>query len=716
MPKLLDFGIAKILSDEAEDGDAAIVTKLGMMTPQYASPEQARGEIVTTASDVYSLGLILYEILTTRAAYEFASNGPDEIARVICEVEPKPPSSVVMAEREKRKTKSGKATDAKNVSATADFSANETAKSTAQNPKLLRGDLDNIVLKALRKEPNRRYASVEQLSEDVRRHLEGLPITARPTTVSYRLEKFVARNRSVVAAGVLLFLTLCAGIAATVWQATRAERERALAEKRFNQVRVLANNVVFKYHDGIANLQGSTEVRKMLVVDATEYLDNLSQDAGGDAELMRETANAYIKLADVQGKTFYSNLGDTAGALENYEKAVGLLETLRRKSPDDAAVAGDLRSLYATVSTLEVRRHDWTQAVEYARKTLDLSREPQNKEFQRLLARSYIAYGDAVIFTEGYDARMQSFRTSDALLENLLNADAGSESVRRTLASSYQRLGTALEEVGEIKRERQAAPEAIQADFAEALDLHRRTLKIADGLHGDFPLNEDYERAVGSTNMNVGSALARMGKGEESLAYFKQALEIMRSISSKDPENKEAARDFAEALEYSAMGFAAAGQTIQATALYRDSLRTLEPLTIADRTNFEFLEQTHSIYDALGDVFLKEHQNAQALDAYQSGLNFLEQASNEKTNNQVAVLFSDSYARLGKYYLQTGNGRNAATAKSYFTRSIEKLREMQAAKSLSKADEYKLDLLGTQLKIYESENTQATVKIESFPQ
>jgi hypothetical protein len=164
-----------------------------------------------------------------------------------------------------------------------------------RDSKPLRGDLDNIVLKALRKEPNRRYASVEQFSEDIRRHLEGLPVTARAATISYRFEKFVSRNRAAVASGVLLFLTLCVGIGATGWQAVRAERQRVLAEKRFNQVRALANNVVFKYHDGIANLPGSTEVRKMLVTDATEYLDNLSQDAGsGDSELLRELANAYI--------------------------------------------------------------------------------------------------------------------------------------------------------------------------------------------------------------------------------------------------------------------------------------------------------------------------------------------------------------------------------------------------------------------------------------
>lgn len=456
----------------------------------------------------------------------------------------------------------------------------------------------------------------------------------------------------------------------------------------------------------------------MLVGDATAYLDNLSQDAGGDPELMRETANAYIKLADVQGKTFYSNLGDTAGAVENYEKAVGLLAALREKSPDDAAVAGDLRSLYATLSTLEVRRQNWTPAVEYARKAVDLSRalaerEPQNKEFQRLLARSYIAYGDAVLFTEGYDSRIRNFRISNALLENLLNRDAGNEAVRRTLASSYQRIGTALEEVGEIKRERREAPEAVQADFDEALDFHRRTLKIAEALHTDFPLNEDYDRAVGSTNMNVGSALARMGRGAESSAYFKQALDVMREISRQDPENKEAARDFAEALLYSAMGFAAADKTNQAVALFRQSLATLEPLTNADRTNFEFLAQTHLTYNLLGDLLFRQRRDEQALEAYRAGLKFLEQFANEQTNGQVAVLFSDSFSRLGKYYLQTEKSRNIAAAKNYFAQAIEKLRGLQAAKNLSKANEYKLDLLDSQLKSCESEITETSAKNRS---
>ncbi|HYX20247.1 MAG TPA: serine/threonine-protein kinase, partial [Thermoanaerobaculia bacterium] len=161
VPKLLDFGLAKLLRPDGEGADGRTETALRLLTPDYASPEQVRGESVTTATDIYSLGVVLYELLTGQRPYRVTGRTPEAIARAVCEEEPARPSAASAA---------------------------------------LRGDLDNVVLMALRKEPDRRYASVEQFAEDIRRHLDGRPVSARKDTLRYRAGKFVTRHKASVAA------------------------------------------------------------------------------------------------------------------------------------------------------------------------------------------------------------------------------------------------------------------------------------------------------------------------------------------------------------------------------------------------------------------------------------------------------------------------------------------------------------------------------------
>ncbi len=193
--KLLDFGIAKLVAggQQAETG-----TGVRLMTPEYASPEQVRGEPVTVASDVYSLGVLLYELLASRRPYRLTGPAPLEVERAVLEQEPERPSRTVPDARLSRR---------------------------------LRGDLDTIALMALRKQPARRYQSVEQLATDLSRHLSGLPVTARPDRLGYRAGKFVRRHRVGVAAGVAVFLSLVVGLAATLWQSREATREAARAER-----------------------------------------------------------------------------------------------------------------------------------------------------------------------------------------------------------------------------------------------------------------------------------------------------------------------------------------------------------------------------------------------------------------------------------------------------------------------------------------------------
>lgn len=208
VPKLLDFGIAKILGDQ-ENATRMTQTSHRLLTPEYASPEQVLGSEITTSSDVYSLGVILYELLTGRSPYNFTTRSPEEIFRLICDAEPISPEKAA-----------GSHVDA---------------------------DLQNIVLMALRKEPERRYASVEQLREDLRRYEADLPVVARAVTWKYRASKFAKRNRLAVTAGILIFISLIAGIAGTLWQAAIAgqERDRAVAEvKRSDALNKFMQNIL----------------------------------------------------------------------------------------------------------------------------------------------------------------------------------------------------------------------------------------------------------------------------------------------------------------------------------------------------------------------------------------------------------------------------------------------------------------------------------------
>jgi serine/threonine protein kinase len=241
VPKLLDFGIAKLLATETTTAGNQTLTVMRMLTPDYASPEQVSGQPITTASDVYSLGVLLYELLTGHRPYRVKSLAPQELARVVCEQEPIRPSTAVSRVEEIHHT------DGSTGRLTPDMVSATREGQPEKLRRRLAGDLDNILLMALRKEPPLRYSSVEQFSEDIRRHLAGLPVSARPRTPGYRAAKFIRRHKAGVAATALIALSLVAGMIATVWQARIARAERARADRRFNDVRRLANSFLFEF-------------------------------------------------------------------------------------------------------------------------------------------------------------------------------------------------------------------------------------------------------------------------------------------------------------------------------------------------------------------------------------------------------------------------------------------------------------------------------------
>jgi non-specific serine/threonine protein kinase/serine/threonine-protein kinase len=309
-PKLLDFGIARILeTDSAESLADCTFTGFRVLTPRYASPEQIMGNAMTTATDVYSLGVMLYELLTGITPYDATTVSVHDLPRVICECEVQKPSHAI--ERARRQPQAG---PLRQVSA-------EKLRSQ------LSGDIDNIVLMAMRKEPLRRYASVNDLHEDIRRHLESIPVIARKDTFWYRANRFVVRHKAAVAATCAVALVLVAGLIVTI----RAERA---AKRRFDDVRALANSLIFDVHDSVKDLPGSTPARKIIVDRALRYLNVLEQESSGDLGLQRELATAYEKVGAVQGGYLENNLGDFEGTLASYRKALELRKQIKSASSD----------------------------------------------------------------------------------------------------------------------------------------------------------------------------------------------------------------------------------------------------------------------------------------------------------------------------------------------------------------------------------------------
>jgi len=502
-PKLLDFGIAKMV--DAEGTEQATATVLRQMTPEYASPEQVRGGPITTASDVYSLGVVLYGLLTGAGPYPAASTLPHEIAQAVCEVEPERPS-----------------VRAKEVS----------------NRRRLRGDLDNIVLKALRKEPERRYASVEQFADDIGKHLEGLPVTARPDTFWYRSGKFVRRNKAVVAAAAVVALTLIVGLAVTLRAAYIARTERARAVERFNDVRQLANSLVFEVHDAIQNLPGATAARKLIVDRALRYLDTLAKEASGDVSLQRELAAAYQKVGDVQGGFREANLGDTQGAIASYRKSLTILEAARGANPANVAIQRDVLTAHGKLSDLLLMAGDRAGSLKHSKQIVAIaeglsSADPANPGNRRNLARAYLDYGWKSVGRDDWQRGLEDCRKSVGLLESLVSADAADKQSRRLLALAYSRTAELLSEYAR--------------KHDESLAMHRRAIELVRSMLAQDARNSDLRRIEAWERVRVGDELGALAKAVESEQNYRTALEQLNALAGADVNDVEVQTDVAMA-------------------------------------------------------------------------------------------------------------------------------------------------------------------------
>ena len=559
-PKLLDFGIAKLLDPDQTARGEATMTLASAMTPEYASPEQVRGDEVTTATDVYSLGVVLYELLTGRKPYRLTSHAPAEVSRVIGAEIPARPSDAIAQQASQMPP--------------------PLVPPETPNPRLLRGDIDNIVLMAMRKEPERRYASVALLSEDIRRHLDGLPVAARKDTVRYRTTKFIRRHTLGVAGAGLLLLTLIGGIVATTWQARVAMAERARAEQRFNDVRKLANSFLFEIHDEIENLPGSTRARELLVRRALEYLDSLAREAGGDPSLQREVVLAYIKVGNVQGNPQNANLGDSDGAMQSYRKA---LEIAQRWSAVEGEVAlrRPLALVYEKMADVEASTNQFPQAVEDAQKALAIFKElaqarPDDADAQRSLALSHLKLGDVLgnpNLTNAGDpgSAMEQYRAALGLLEALRATDPQHPRTRRFIGMIHERIGSVLE---------------AQNDTTGALREYQASAAIRVPLGDEFPHDTTIVRDAAIAYEKLANSMIAQGDLANALENRRKALAIFTGLFQLDPKNTHAQQSLAVShLHLADLLGAPAEPNLnrpdEALANYRAAQKLIEPIANA---------------------------------------------------------------------------------------------------------------------------------------
>ena len=533
--KLLDFGIASLLDQDQDAADEPPHSGHVLVTPEYAAPEQLAGGPVTTASDVYALGTLLFELLTGRLPFGDRSRTTPELLRAVCEEQPEPPSRVV-----RRYRMEGQEGTSASALPTAESVAASRATLPARLVRQLAGDLDTIVLRALDKEPERRYHSAQELRDDIDRHLAGRPVRARGDSVWYRSRRFVRRHAAVVAASGLGVAALVAGIAATALQARRAEAARAIAEQRFRDVRSLAGALVADVHDAISDLPGSTPVRATLVTGALEHLDRLHRQSGDDPALLGEIAEGYVRLGLVQGNPTSANLGDLAAARRSFARALSIAQSLVARNPSNHAARRTLALAHEKMSDVDAWGGKVPDGVAHARSALQEWRSlatahPESVTLTRAVATSHLKLGDLLgnphlpNLGEGANAARE-YRHALELLHSVSQDSAASWGTRRLLALVHERIGAVMSAEGR---------------HADAIAELVRALELREDLARERSASVDADRDLAVTHQVLCEARRSAGALERALEDCLRAVALYESLRASDSRNAQGIHDLA---------------------------------------------------------------------------------------------------------------------------------------------------------------------------
>jgi non-specific serine/threonine protein kinase/serine/threonine-protein kinase len=491
VPKVLDFGVAKVLHGPGDDSATRTSLLPGPLTPNYASPEQLRGLPATTASDVYALGVLLYELTTCTRPYNTEGLTLDRVIDIVLHQDPPRPSAA-------------------------------SSSGVPYSLSLLRGDLDAIIGKAMHKDPGERYDSAGQLAADLTRVLNREPVMARPASAAYVLRRMAARHKAAVAVGVLAIVAVVAASATAFWQQQVARREQARAELLFRDGRQLANALIFKVHDAVAKLPGSTEVRKTIVQDAVAYLERLEPQSGGDPAMRLELAGAFSQIAGILGDITRANLGDRDGAMRYYQRSQALSATLLTPDAPFEPVAVFARAGHK-LSTLHSSKGDREAAAAAARLAASHAgaygqRYPDDARGPKLVAESNFYLASALPDAESVPVWQQTLEYYSGQLAK----DPDSAEHRRNTALMCKYLSSTLYDL-----ER----------FDEAEPFFRRALELDELRLAAAPADRQTRLDAAISNGQMGQFLERRGQLSPAADRFARSVSLRRAVAEADSKD-----------------------------------------------------------------------------------------------------------------------------------------------------------------------------------
>jgi serine/threonine protein kinase len=562
-PKLLDFGIARLLSIDAGQHTIAGPPSVHALTPDFASPEQMRGEAVTTATDVYTLGATLSSIL------------PFE--------DPVPP------------------------------------------------DLLTIVGKAMRDEIDQRYASVADLSEDVRRYLSGLPILAREQTFAYQVGKFVRRHRGGVAIFLAASLLVLCGVAAIVWESHRADIQRREAEQRLSQAVDMADRNLKEVNDSIASLPGTTEARRRLVRSTLDYLDLLSKDSGENPRVLSAMATAYVRVGEVLGNPDFPNLGDLDGALATYRKAIGVIHRLLDAAPRDLRVLNLASVAHEGAGNVLIplgqhgeAHEEYRRAIELADRALALDPDDANLQYQSLDAHYAL---DMSLYSPQPAVAEQDANHQLPLALKLASAHPDDLEKVNKLSEFYALLGTTAGRQNRLR---------------EALDRFRKAAEVREAIYQKNPRNTRIQRSLMIGYGHVGDVLGSpftgcLGDYRGALEYYGKAAAIAEEMRGADPSDRRAGFDVAMIWTRIGATTQASGDARQSNLELDRAIAQFESLMAASPGNASYAYGAALAYEYRGRNLWLLGDRISALSWYRKSLSLV--------NRQLAARTVDPTAR-----------------------------------------------------------------------